>query len=399
MHCKGAGSRIGSAQLKTKQLLISLHEDIVLSDASPLAWRTCLEECASFKEDVGRWVPTPPPGLVLTPISDDLHGEIFDDVLVHTPRHTKAASPPACTPEKRAESDHCDVATTVITPEDECHDKCLPSASFGTDIPDGLDGTDVPDKLAVLGTDVPDKDAGFAVLSTDVPDELASLASLGSNVHGSLDGSAVLGTDVADNPAGGAVFGKDVSDNHAGAAVLGTDTPDTLARLASLGTNVPDKLAGVAVRGAAPPEAMAACSSTSQHVDQGQALRTIGIRLQGHGIGERQKPQAIQQLVASASTLMISKGFSTVEQGIKIDAGSGGASNMNLLFPCAVSARGFYLMFDEYVWETSNYHPLIIKLRNQRFKRELSSREVKLRFMDPAAVTPASVAKHFGIEQ
>ena len=130
-----------------------------------------------------------------------------------------------------------------------------------------------------------------------------------------------------------------------------------------------------------------------------QELRTLRIRLQG--CGHRQQQRFIQELVASASNVMVTKGFHSVRQGIKIETGkdAGTASSTDLSFPCALSALGFFGLFDEYVWESSNgCQTCVIKLSSQEFHQELSNRAIKLRFANPAVITPTNVSEYFGVE-
>ena len=103
----------------------------------------------------------------------------------------------------------------------------------------------------------------------------------------------------------------------------------------------------------------------------------------------------LQELVAGVSHVLLGKGFSSVQQGIKITAdmnNDGGPAE--LVFPCPLSARGFYVMFQDYHWESSNYQCAVLRLTNVQFQKEMSSPELRNFFADSDAVTPANISKH-----
>ena len=100
----------------------------------------------------------------------------------------------------------------------------------------------------------------------------------------------------------------------------------------------------------------------------------------------------MQQLVAGAAETMIAKGFASVRQGIEVSSEGG---PLHLIFPCELSARGFYLLFNDYQWECTNFQCLTVELTNKVFLKEMASPTLKLRFSSPGAVTPASVNECF----
>ena len=123
-------------------------------------------------------------------------------------------------------------------------------------------------------------------------------------------------------------------------------------------------------------------------------LRTVRIRLRGDGIGKQREFRMVQELTAAASKILIEKGFHFVESGIEVDAEKGGIA---LSFPCEISARGFWLLFRDYVWESDAYHCLFVELRNIEFERQYSTLEpeVRHRFFKSSEVTPVNVLAYF----
>ena len=128
-------------------------------------------------------------------------------------------------------------------------------------------------------------------------------------------------------------------------------------------------------------------------VDDTRVVRTIHISLKGSCIGKRQEPRAVEQLVAGATQTMIAKGFASLHQGIDIDSSQVGP--IQFVFPCEVSARGFYILFNDYEWECTNFECLTVELTNKILQKEMASPTLKLRFGVPGAVTPASVIECF----
>ena len=96
---------------------------------------------------------------------------------------------------------------------------------------------------------------------------------------------------------------------------------------------------------------------------------------------------------------MMAKGFSSVQQGVDVlgSKGDGEGGPFELLFPCELSARGFYLMFNEYQWESTGYQCLTVKVSNKEFDRQfkLMDATVKLRFCNASEITPANVLAYF----
>jgi len=127
--------------------------------------------------------------------------------------------------------------------------------------------------------------------------------------------------------------------------------------------------------------------------------RKMSISLEGDAIGKSRRYGAIEQLVAAASQSMIGRGFELPQQGIQIDRHvcSTGGERVELTFPCEVTARGFYLTFNDYHWETSNYQCMVVKLSNEAFYREMDTPDVKRQFLDTASVTPTKISDYFAL--
>ena len=108
----------------------------------------------------------------------------------------------------------------------------------------------------------------------------------------------------------------------------------------------------------------------------------------------------LQELVAGVSHVMLARGFKFIQQGIQInEVVDGNFGPVELLFPCAVSARGFYIMFQDYHWESSNYQCVVVRLKNKRFQEDLNSPELIQVFASSDAVTPANISSHFPLQR
>ena len=110
----------------------------------------------------------------------------------------------------------------------------------------------------------------------------------------------------------------------------------------------------------------------------------------------------VDQLVAAASQILVTKGFlSSTQQGIEThntcnEAGRAGHSRLS--FPCESSAMGFYLLFQDYQWESSDGGPgLTVELDNPELQRQIKALDstVRYRFYDASEITPANVLDHF----
>ena len=127
-----------------------------------------------------------------------------------------------------------------------------------------------------------------------------------------------------------------------------------------------------------------------------ESLRRVGINLLGGALSNQQQHRMLEELVAGVSHVMLAKGFSSIQQGIQnnevMDKKFGLAE---LLFPCAVSARGFYFLFQDYHWEGSNYQCVVLSLKNKRFQEDLSIPDLGQFFASSSAVTPANISSHF----
>ena len=121
-------------------------------------------------------------------------------------------------------------------------------------------------------------------------------------------------------------------------------------------------------------------------------LRNLTVMLDGDGFSTQQQRRLVQQLVGGASQAMISKGFDSIKDGIKIDKIRGASSNtFQLSFPDAISAIAFYKMFDDYHWESDNYRCLVVRLSSREYHSQLNSPLLTTRFATPDAITPAKV--------
>ena len=133
--------------------------------------------------------------------------------------------------------------------------------------------------------------------------------------------------------------------------------------------------------------------------EEARSLRTLRISLQGDAIAKKHKQTKIQELVATASHLLVSKGFASVRDGIQIQCSHGEVqgSPAELIFPCIASAMGFFLLFRDYQWEGSNYQCLTVKLNNTEFESQVKALDplVRARFYSSCEVTPSSVMEHF----
>ena len=115
-------------------------------------------------------------------------------------------------------------------------------------------------------------------------------------------------------------------------------------------------------------------------------------------MAEKQKPGKIKELVASASQILISMGFSSIQRGIQVEGGRRGQSE--LLFPCALSACGFWLLFKDYEWESDAYQCLSVELSNIELERRWRILEPKERhrFLTSSGITPASVVAYLNAQ-
>lgn len=130
-----------------------------------------------------------------------------------------------------------------------------------------------------------------------------------------------------------------------------------------------------------------------------RALRTVRIELHGNAFGRRQQRSKINEFLAGAAHAMASKGFISMQQGLRIDSEQGDSQRgpVDLSFPCEVSAVGFYLLFKNYEWESSDgFHSMTVNLSNNDFDRQIDclDPEVRFRFYSPSEVTPANVLEY-----
>jgi len=118
-------------------------------------------------------------------------------------------------------------------------------------------------------------------------------------------------------------------------------------------------------------------------------LRTVRISSQGGASGEKFKQRMVPELAAGAKHALIAKGFTSVEQGIVV-------KEAQLTFPCAVSARAFYLLFDNYEWESSNgCMSTTIRVHSHGFQRDMDNPTLKQLFVSSSAITPSNILEHF----
>ena len=131
-----------------------------------------------------------------------------------------------------------------------------------------------------------------------------------------------------------------------------------------------------------------------------EVSRTVGIRLGCSTMGNQQQLKTIQQFVAGATQALVARGFSFASPGINIEmqASGGQRSYMNLVFPCAMSARAAYLLFNEYHGKSGDgCQCVVVELQNEVFQKELSALDpnVRNRFFNPSEVTPTNVQQNF----
>ena len=129
--------------------------------------------------------------------------------------------------------------------------------------------------------------------------------------------------------------------------------------------------------------------------------RTLHITLQGCGEGPKRQNTLMKELVAGASHALVLRGFRSVSGGIQTVADMSTEDKVrraatDLVFPCVLSARGFFFLFDEYVCQSSNgFHNVIVGLSSD--DEQLHDRSVKCHFADLSMVTPAKIAEYFNM--
>ena len=132
-----------------------------------------------------------------------------------------------------------------------------------------------------------------------------------------------------------------------------------------------------------------------------QMSRTLHIALRGCGEGPKRQNTMMKELLAGAAHALVQRGFGSVSSGIQIVAGVSNRdkdrkATSDLLFPCVLSARGFFLLFDEYVWDSSDgCHSVVVGLSSD--DELLHDRSVKRHFADPSMVTPDKIAEYFNM--
>ena len=89
---------------------------------------------------------------------------------------------------------------------------------------------------------------------------------------------------------------------------------------------------------------------------------------------------------------MLEKGFNAIQQGVQIDELTDvhGTATTQLVFPNATCAYGFYLLFYDYHWESSNYQCMVVQLSNKEYQK-LRTPETIIKFADTSKVTPDNV--------
>ena len=126
----------------------------------------------------------------------------------------------------------------------------------------------------------------------------------------------------------------------------------------------------------------------------------LSITLESRGMGEQQQLRTIREFAAEASQALLSRGFDSVRQGIVVEklAGKDHRNSIQLVFPCEVSARGAYLLFNGYHWESSDgCHCVVIELWSKDLQKQMETldSQVRLRFFNPDEVTPSSIMQFF----
>jgi len=332
---KSAGSRGGFVQLKTRQLLTSLHADL-LCDGHQLAWKACSAQSRSGNSEVSTLLL--PPGLEFEAVpAEQRQNQAYDEDILDTPRRSNAGSS----------------LTSMDTPVKSLPPKRINSLQDITDAVGASDDT---------------KD--------DTKDE-QNRPVVQNNLQQNVESGSIprLQSD------------SDSKDRHRMMPAPGQDSVDETASSPFL-PNLQ-----VQEHGAYQEQVQDLGIIASEQL-RSERLHRVRIALDGNGISKRQHFGMIQDLVASATQVLSARGFESVQQRVKVDKLDGGI--VELLFPDAVCARGFYLLFDEYHWDTSDgSHCLVVDLSNDEIKKEMSSPNLKLLFANPAAITPANILEHF----
>ena len=129
------------------------------------------------------------------------------------------------------------------------------------------------------------------------------------------------------------------------------------------------------------------CGASPPHKDPEarESMRTVYMTMQGDRAGNTQKSGVVEQLVAAVSRILVPKRFLTsTQQGIEThntcnEAGRAGHSRLS--FPCESSAMGFYLLFQDYQWESSDGGPgLIVELDNPELQRQIKALDSTVRY-------------------
>ena len=141
--------------------------------------------------------------------------------------------------------------------------------------------------------------------------------------------------------------------------------------------------------------AVPAGESTPSSTQGLQDLHRLTVSLEGDSFSAQRRGRMVQQFVDGASHAMMSKGFSSIKDGIKVDSVSGATATgaFELSFPDAISTIAFFMMFDDYHWESDNYHCLVVRLSSAEYHSQLSSPILRSRFAALDAITPGRISE------
>ena len=344
------GSKHGPVPLKTRWLLLSLHED-VFQQGSGMDWKVSCTVAREERPPMKSALVCPPPGLELVDAcssqDDFIEEEDEEEAALTTPRPGNLAQvlhETLClSSEKLSKPAHSMEFMETFNSEDVCQDE---QSLCSTPVQPADDGFDLP----------PDEEPmSNLVAPAKCPDSRAESEHV-TKTDEIADGSAISEERIEKEVSAGISKGVDNQALH-------------------------DNLSG------------------QPSSEDSRALRIVRISLQGDAIAKKHKHSKLQELVASASNLLGSKGFTSVQDGIQIQSihGEDQGGPAELTFPCVASALGFFLLFRDYEWESSNYQCLTVKLSNGELERQVKALDptARVRFYNSSEVTPGNVMEHF----
>ena len=362
-YVKATGWQAGPVQLKTRRLLTSLHEDLLCDGHEPGEWRACsVEPCSGLGEVkmLSQVPPSPPPGLELLSVPEERDQNcVYSGSDLDTPRCSQGV--PTHTP----------WGTPVKTSEP----KAVPPAEGA------LKDTGSEDAVAVAFRAKPNEDQAQKARKEEA---VAFAAEVVPSPHEEAKDAVPEKTAVPTEETPSEAEEKPKEE-----AIAPADDTDEIEEKPKE-EPAPEALKEEAV-------VHLKLDSSTSALD---ASCRLGIALQGMGFSKQRQFNMIQQLVDAASQTLMARGFSSVRQGIKVEklTRSERVDSIELSFPCATSARGFYLLFNQYHWDTSGgSHCVVVELTNIEFERQWKALDPKVRhrFSSSSEVTPSSVDEYF----